>query len=82
MCYLPAQAGDYNQIESVITDWSTAGMPQHQQQNKVNLTFQLLQPFYKDAGLFLFLLFKFYVTVPWVSQRAFVNVVPSSAAMG
>lgn len=51
-------------------------MPQHQQQNKVNLPFQLL------LGCFLFLLFKFYLAVFWVHQRAFVNVVPSSAAMG
>lgn len=66
---LPFQAGDYNHIESVITDWSTAGTPQHQQQHTVNLPFQLLQTVYRDAVRLLFLLFKFYLAVLRVHQH-------------
>lgn len=69
MWYLPFQAGDYNHIQFVITDWSTTGTPQHQQQHKVNLPFQLLQAVYKDVGWLLFLLFNFYLAVIWVHQR-------------
>ena len=53
MWYLPFQAGDYNQMESIITAWSTAGVTQHQQQNKVNLPLQL-PTVSEDAGWFLF----------------------------
>lgn len=54
-----ASAGDWNQIESVITDWNTVGMAQDQEESKVNLTFHLFEPVSKNACWFLFMLFNF-----------------------
>lgn len=43
-------AGDWNQIESVITDWNTVGMAQDQEESKVNLTLHLFEPVSKNSS--------------------------------
>lgn len=67
-------AGDWNQIESVITDWNTAGIAQDQEESKVNLTFHLFELLYKLACWFLFMLFNFGFTVFWLHRSGIVNV--------
>lgn len=74
-------AGDWNQIESVITDWNTAGIAQDQEESKVNLTFHLFEPLYKLACWFLFMLFNFGFTVFWPHRRGVVNVVQLSTPL-
>lgn len=70
-------AGDWNQIESLITDWNTAGMAQDQEESKVNLTFHLFEPVYKLACWFLFMLFMVF----WLHRCSVVNMVQLSMAL-